>query len=103
MSPERRSGLHTDAGGDYEEENAVCYLQILLAGELPTVGRRKLMSDMDAWGYTFRLGSAATWFAEDAGDTRAWLKAFGLIDNADRPAWQLRLDARPADGVEPDL
>jgi len=103
MSPERRSGLHTDAGGDYEEENAVCYLQILLAGELPTVGRRKLMSDMDAWGYTFRLGSAAAWFAEDTDETRAWLKAFGLVDNADRPAWQLRVDERPASGVEPDL
>lgn len=103
MSPARRNGLHTDAGGDYDEENAVCYLQILLAGELPTVGRQKLMRDMDAWGYTFRLGSAAVWFAEDAGDTRAWLRDFGLIDNADRPAWQLRVEERPAAGVKPDL
>ena len=30
MDDRRRAALHTDAGGDYEEENAVCYLQILL-------------------------------------------------------------------------
>ena len=35
MDASRRSGLDTDAGGDYDEENAVCYLQILLAGLLP--------------------------------------------------------------------
>ena len=28
MTPERRAGLDTDAGGDDAEENAVCYLQI---------------------------------------------------------------------------
>ncbi len=26
--------------------------------------------DMDEWGYSFRLGSAANWFAEDAEDAR---------------------------------
>ena len=31
MDDLRRENLHTDAGGDYDEENAVCYLQILLA------------------------------------------------------------------------
>ena len=35
MSPERRAGLDRDAGGDDAEECAVCYLQILLADELP--------------------------------------------------------------------
>ena len=35
MSADRRQGLHTNAGGDYDEENAVCYLQILLAEQLP--------------------------------------------------------------------
>jgi hypothetical protein len=35
---------------------------------------------MDAWGYTFRLGSAARWFAEDADDARRWLLARGLIE-----------------------
>lgn len=80
MTPERRSGLDTDAGGDDAEENAVCYLQILLAGLLPNVGRERMCRDMDDWGYTFRLGSAATWFAEDAADAREWLTQCKLID-----------------------
>ena len=41
------------------EEDATCCLQILLADALPGVGRERLMADMDAWGYTFRLGSDA--------------------------------------------
>jgi len=49
MDGDRRRGLHTNAGGDYDEENAVCYLQILLAAQLPDVGSGKLMQDMDAW------------------------------------------------------
>jgi hypothetical protein len=86
----RRNGLHTDAGGDYAEENGVCYLQILLAGHLPDVGRARLLLDMDAWGYSFRLGSAARWFMEDAEDARDWLLAHGLVDAADTPSWRLR-------------
>ena len=39
MSPARRAQLDRDAGGDELEEAAVCYLQILLADELPAVGR----------------------------------------------------------------
>jgi len=35
MSPGRRAGLDRDAGGDDAEECGVCYLQILLADELP--------------------------------------------------------------------
>jgi hypothetical protein len=80
MTPERRAGLDTDAGGDDPEENAVCYLQILLAESLPNVGRERMCRDMDEWGYSFRLGSAATWFAQDAEDARAWLIERGLID-----------------------
>ena len=53
MSPERRAGLDRDAGGDDLEESAVCYLQVLFAGELPQVGRERLFTDMDAWGYSF--------------------------------------------------
>jgi len=79
MSPERRAALERDAGGDDTEENAVCYLQILWADRLPGVGRARLMADMDAWGYSFRLGSAARWFAEDATDARDWLAARGLL------------------------
>ena len=90
MDALRRNGLHTDAGGDYAEENGVCYLQILLAEHLPGVGRARMMQDMDAWGYSFRLGSTARWFAEDAEDARDWLVAHGLIDAADNPSWRLR-------------
>lgn len=90
MDGERRGGLDTDAGGDYDEENGVCYLQILLADELPGVGGRRMCADMDAWGYTFRLGSAAAWFDGDAGDARAWLREHGIIGAGDRPTWRLR-------------
>jgi hypothetical protein len=79
MTPERRAGLDRDAGGDDPEESAVCYLQILLADALPEVGRERLMQDMDAWGYSFRLGSTRAWFEEDAEDARAWLRAHGVI------------------------
>jgi hypothetical protein len=85
MAPERRAGLDRDAGGDDLEESAVCYLQVLLADELPGVGRRLLCSDMDAWGYSFRLGSTQSWFEEDAEDARLWLRRHGVIDGADRP------------------
>jgi hypothetical protein len=80
MSPERRTGLDTDAGGDFAEENAVCYLQILLADAVPGFGRERSLADMDAWGYTFRLGSARAWFEQDAQDAREWLTTEGLID-----------------------
>ena len=90
MTPHRRDGLHTDAGGDYDEENGVCYLQILLAGYVPAVGRDRMMQDMDGWGYSFRLGSARAWFERDAGDTIQWLLERGLIDDSGLPAWKLR-------------
>jgi hypothetical protein len=80
MPAARRATLDRDAGGDYAEENAVCYLQILLASALPGVGCARVQQDMDAWGYTFRLGSAGRWFTEDADDARRWLLAEGLID-----------------------
>lgn len=90
MDGARRDGLDTDAGGDYDEENGVCYLQILLADRLPGVGRDRLMADMDTWGYTFRFGSARAWFEGDAEDARDWLLGHGLIDADDRPTWRLR-------------
>jgi hypothetical protein len=80
MTPERRAGLDTDAGGDDAEESAVCYLQVVLAQMLPNVSRERMCRDMDAWGYSFRLGSAAAWFAEDADDARDWLIRHGLLD-----------------------
>ncbi len=78
MPPERRSQVHTDATDSVPEEDATCYLQILLADRLPGVGRDRLMADMDAWGYTFRLGSARAWFETDAEDARAFLASRGL-------------------------
>ncbi len=90
MTPERRAGLDTDAGGDHAEENAVCYLQILLAESLPGVGSRRICRDMDEWGYTFRLGSAGAWFERDAEDARAWLLLHGLIDSHGRPTHACR-------------
>lgn len=76
--PERRARVHTDATDCVAEEDATCCLQIVLAQRLPGVGAARLMADMDAWGYTFRLGSARAWFEHDAGDARAWLAARGL-------------------------
>ncbi|NNK38493.1 MAG: hypothetical protein HKP03_08430 [Xanthomonadales bacterium] len=90
MDSDRRRGLHTDAGGNYDEENAVCYLQILLADELPGFGRERMMADMDAWGYSFRLGSACRWFREDAQDARDWLVREGLLAPGGRPTFRLR-------------
>lgn len=90
MDRQRRTGLHTDAGGDYDEENGVCYLQILLAAHLPSVGSDRLMQDMDNWGYSFRLGSTRAWFEQDAEDAREWLLRHGVIDESEHPSWQLR-------------
>lgn len=89
MDNARRTQLHTDAGGDYDEENAVCYLEIVLAHELG-VGTEKICADMDAWGYTFRLGSAHAWFTQDADDARTWLLRHGLIAADGTPTWRCR-------------
>lgn len=90
MSAERRERLDRDAGGDDLEEAAVCFLQVVLADELAGVGRGRVMRDMDAWGYSFRLGSTAMWFAEDAGDARKWLIDKGLLSNDNQPVFRLR-------------
>lgn len=81
MTPERRTGLDRDAGGDDAEECGVCYLQIRLADELPGVGRERLCDDMDAWGYSFRLGSTRAWLEHDAADARLWLIAHDILDS----------------------
>jgi hypothetical protein len=92
MDEARRRSLDRDAGGDVLEENAVCYLQILWGDVLPEVGAESVMADMDEWGYTFRLGSSARWFREDAEDARGWLQSRGLLDQNDA----LRLGQRVA-------
>jgi hypothetical protein len=84
MTPERRAGLDRDAGGDDLEESGVCYLQVLLAGELRGAGVDRAFADMDAWGYSFRLGSARAWFETDAEDARQWLRQHGVTDGDDR-------------------
>ncbi len=90
MDAKRRSELDTNAEGDYDEENGVCYLQILLADHLSGMGRQAMMDDMDEWGYTFRLGSAQRWFEEDTQDAQQWLLKYHLINNNDEPSWKLR-------------
>lgn len=90
MDPTRRNTLHTNAGGDTNEENGVCYLQILLADHLPALGRERLWADMDAWGYSFRLGSAQAWFEHDAEDARDWLIAHDLLTTSDELTWRTR-------------
>jgi hypothetical protein len=82
--PERRAAVHTDATDSVAEEDATCYLQIVLAEQMPGVGSTRLMADMDAWGYSFRLGSTRAWFEQDAEDARAWLIEHGLL-SADGP------------------
>jgi hypothetical protein len=89
-TPERRAQLHTDAADTQDEENATCYLQILLADELTDFGRTRALIDMDAWGYSFRLGSARAWFEQDAAYERQWLIDRGLIDANERSTFGLR-------------
>ena len=48
------------------------------------------MQDMDAWGYSFRLGSSRAWFESDAADARAWLRDHGLLGANGAPAFMLR-------------
>lgn len=90
MDSSRRETLHTNAEGDYDEENAVCYLQIILANEIELMGQKKMFSDMDEWGYSFRLGSAQKWFEEDAQDAKEWLVSHSLINNKNQCLYNLR-------------
>lgn len=82
LPPERRAAVHTDATDSVIEEDATCYLQIVLADALPGVGSARLMADMDAWGYTYRLGSTQAWFQGDAEDARQWLLQRELLPAA---------------------
>ena len=89
MPPARRAAVHTDAADTQHDEDAVCYLQLLLAEELPGFGRERAFADMDAWGYTFRLGSARAWFENDADDAAAYLQRLphlaGLMPDSTMP------------------
>jgi hypothetical protein len=90
MDDTGRKQLDTNAGNSQQEENAACYLQILLAADLPSMGHQRMLSDMDAWGYSFRLGSAQTWFEQDAQETHNWLLKHALIDPDNNPKYRLR-------------
>jgi hypothetical protein len=90
MDQIRRANLHTDAGGETDEEDAVCYLQIILAQQLAHMGKMRMLQDMDNWGYSFRLGSAQAWFENDADDAQAWLREHQLLTYDLQPIYQLR-------------
>ncbi|MFK3649888.1 hypothetical protein ACI2IY_15855 [Lysobacter enzymogenes] len=80
LPPQRRAAVHTDATDSIEEEDAVLVLQTALAEVLPGVGRERMYVDMDAWGYTFRLGSAKAYVEQDAETSWRWLAERGLIE-----------------------
>ena len=91
MDDERRAALATDAGGNDDEESAVCYLQVLLAQELRGFSAEQCLRDMDSWGYSFREGSARAWFDGDGKHARAWLVKHGFIDaQQQQPIRELR-------------
>jgi hypothetical protein len=54
------------------------------------------MRDMDAWGYSFRLGCTQRWFEEDAAEARAWLAQQRITDTEARLTGALRTTADPA-------
>ncbi len=91
MDEQRREKLDTNAGGSAIEENGVCYLQILLSDFIPEMKRQRMLNDMDAWGYSFRLGSARAWFEQDAEDAFEWLVINNIITPDGKPAWITRL------------
>ena len=82
LPPERRAAVHTDATDSVAEEDAACVLQSLLGEALPGVGAARILADMDAWGYTFRLGSARAYYQGDADAAWAWLLRAGLATPA---------------------
>jgi hypothetical protein len=86
---ERRAAVHTDATDSIEEEDAVLVLQALLGEAIPGVGAARVLADMDAWGYTFRLGSARAYVEHDADAAWMLLHRLGLVT----PARQLLLPA----------
>lgn len=93
LAPEQRALVHTDASDSIAEEDAACYLQLLLADHIGGFGFERACRDMDAWGYTFRLGSAKAWFERDAEDARAFLQQRKLIPIQAEPALQRASEA----------
>lgn len=58
--------------------------------EAGIVGRDRLMLDMDAWGYSFRLGKTRDWFQNDAEDAAEFLMNHGLLSMAGEATFRLR-------------
>ena len=88
MDSERRKTLDTDAGGRTAiEEDSVCFLQILLSEFIPDMKQPRMFNDMDAWGYSFRLGSAKVWFEQDAEDAYDWLLKRKIITTENKVTW----------------
>jgi len=79
LPPEKRTIVHTDATDSVAEEDAVCVLQSLLGDAIPGVGAARVFADMDAWGYTFRMGSAREYVERDAEESWQWLAERGLV------------------------
>ena len=90
MPAQQRDRAEVDAKGSVLEENASCYLQIILADYIPGLNRNILMYDMNCWGYSFRLGSTARWFFADCEETRQWLITQSILTQDNTPSWQLR-------------
>ena len=90
MDSARRARLHTDAGGEFIEEDAACFLQIILAGYIG-LSVETVCADMDAWGYTFRLGSAQAWFKQDAVEAHTWLVRHGVLIVSSAPTFRMRI------------
>ena len=90
MTDERRKNLWRDARGNTEEENSVCFLQVILADYLPGLGRFRILADMEDWGYTFREGTAAAWFVGDGRSAHDWLMGADIINEVGHPTWRLR-------------
>ena len=91
MDKQRRKNLNTNAGGDYQEEDAVCYLQILLSDFIPEMKQNRMLNDMDKWGYSFRLGSAKNWFEKDAEDAFEWLQKHRVITSENIATFSKRI------------
>ena len=84
LPPEKRALVHTDATDSIAEEDAVCVLQSLLGDAIPGVGAARVFADMDAWGYTFRVGSARAYVMHDAHEAWQWLVERGLVHSETR-------------------
>ena len=91
MTSKQRECSGIDAGGSALTEDACCYLQILWSDYLKGFNRYIHLHDMDHWGYSFRLGSAARWFYADSDDARQWLIQHNIINLHNEPTWEMRL------------